>query len=164
MALSKTLNEAINAQIGREFAASLQYTNLAAHFDSHAYPKLAAFFYKQAEEERDHALRFVKYVVEAGGSVAIPAVPAPQPSVASIEEAFRLSLDWEEEVTRQIHHLVDLAVAEKDYQTRHFLDWFVEEQLEEVNTMDTLLRIASRLGEQNSTLLELYLPELAEED
>lgn len=164
MALSKTLNDAINAQIGREFGASLQYTNIAAYCDSHAFPKLAQFFYKQAAEERDHALRFIKYVVKAGGTVEIPAVAAPQSTFENVAETFRLALQWEEEVTRQINHLVDLAVAEKDYQTRHFLDWFVEEQLEEVNTMDTLLRIATRLGEQNITLLELYLPELEEED
>jgi len=158
--ISKTMNEAINAQIGREFGASLQYVNIAAHFDTHAYPKLAAFFYKQAEEERDHALRFIRYVVEAGGEVAIPAVAAPKATFASAEEAFQLSLDWEMEVTRQINHLVEMAIAEKDYQTRKFLDWFVEEQLEEVNTMETLLRITRRLGEQNLTLLELYLPHL----
>ncbi len=103
-------------------------------------------------------------MVEAGGTVEIPAVAAPQSTFENVAETFRLALQWEEEVTRQINHLVDLAVAEKDYQTRHFLDWFVEEQLEEVNTMDTLLRIATRLGEQNITLLELYLPELEEED
>ena len=80
----------------------------------------------------------MNYVVDAGGSVAIPAIPAPQPRFKSAEEAVKLSLDWEVTVTKQINGLVDLAIAENDHTSRNFLQWFVAEQLEEVSSMDML--------------------------
>jgi ferritin len=78
MLISKKINDAINQQIGNEFGASLQYVAIATHFDQEALPQLAAHFYKQAEEERDHAMRFVKFVVDTDGEVVIPAVKAPK--------------------------------------------------------------------------------------
>jgi bacterioferritin B len=78
MLISKELNEAINGQIGREFGASMQYLNIATYFDSRSLSRLASFFYKQAEEEHEHAMKFFKYVVETGGHVAIPPVDAPK--------------------------------------------------------------------------------------
>ena len=111
MLISKKINDAINQQIGNEFGAFLQYVAIAAHFDEEALPQLAAHFYKQAEEERDHAMRFVKFLVETDGAVVIPAVKSPKNKFATAEEAVQLSLDWEVEVTQQIHKLVDLANA-----------------------------------------------------
>jgi len=74
MIISKELENAINAQVGAEFAASLQYVSIAAYFDADDLPQLAAFFYRQAEEEKEHAMKFAHYVVEAGGEVRIPAI------------------------------------------------------------------------------------------
>jgi ferritin len=78
MLFSEKMNAAINEQIGREFAASLEYLSIASCFASEGLTELAKHFYRQAEEERDHAMRSVKYVVDAGGKVAIPAIPAPR--------------------------------------------------------------------------------------
>ena len=102
-------------------------------------------------------MRFVHYVVEAGGTAAIPAVAAPKSVFASAEEAVKLSLDWEEEVTRQIHTLVTLAVTERDYTTQNVLQWFVDEQLEEVSSMSQLLSVVRRAGEGGLLLVEGYL-------
>jgi len=157
MLISQKMNTAINEQVGREFGAFLQYVAIAAHFDAQTLPRLAKHFYRQADEERDHAMRFVHYVVEAGGSAAIPAVAAPKGAFTSAEQAVQLSLDWEEEVTRQIHSLVTLAVTERDYTTQNFLQWFVEEQLEEVSSMSALLSVVRRAGEGNLLLVEGYL-------
>lgn len=157
MLISKKLNDAINAQIGREFGASLQYVNIATWFDGEALRKMAALFYKQAEEEKEHAMKFVKYIVDTGGSVSIPAVAAPKSTFAAAEEAVKLSLDWELEVTRQINDLYNIAVAEKDYAAQNFLDWYVDEQIEEVNSMDNLLKVVKRVGEKNLIMLEAYL-------
>lgn len=157
MLISKELNDAINTQIGREFGASLQYINIATYFDSLALKKFAEFFYKQAEEERDHAMKFVKYIVDAGGDVHIPPVAAPQSSFHSAEEAVELSLSWETEVTRQIYGLMDIAMEQKDYIARQFLDWFTNEQLEEVSTMDNLLRVVRMAGEKSLIMLEAYI-------
>ena len=161
MLISQDMNAAINDQVGREFGASLQYVSIAAHFAAENLPQLASHFYKQAEEEREHALKFVKYVTETGGRVHIPAVPSAQSAFKSAEEAVQLSLTWELTVTRQINALVDLAMTESDHLTRQFLQWFVNEQLEEVSSMDSLLRTVQRAGEGGLLLVEDYLARLA---
>lgn len=157
MLISKKINDAINQQIGNEFGASLQYVAIATYFDGEALPQLAGHFYQQAAEERDHAMKFVKYLVDAGGHVVIPAIAAPKAKFASAAEAVKLSLDWELEVTRQINKLVELAKKESDFITDNFLQWFVSEQLEEVSSMDQLLRIIQRAGENNLLRVEEYI-------
>src|SRR5829696_10224785 len=144
----------MNAQIGHEFAASLQYVNVAGYFDNAGLPVLAAFFLKQADEERTHAMKFVRYIMDAGGHLAIPAVPASRHDFKSAEEAVALALDWEYTVTKQISALLDRASSEKDYVAHDFLEWFAREQLEEVSTMDTLLKMIQRAGEPNLLQVE----------
>jgi len=156
MLISQKMTDAINAQIGRELAASHQYVAIAAHFGAENLPALARYFYRQAEEEREHAMKFVHHVVEAGGRVAIPAIPAPKDRFASAEEAVQLSLDWETDVTKQIYALVHLAAQEGNWVTHHFLQWFVDEQLEEVSSMDQLLSVVRMAGPQ-LLLVEDYL-------
>lgn len=160
MLISENLAKAINAQVGREFGAGFQYMQIASFFDVNALDQTAKLFFAQADEERDHAMKLLKYVLEAGGSVAIPAVAAPQASFASAEEAVALALKWELDVTQQINDLMDIAVSEKDYLARQFLDWFVNEQLEEVTKMDKLLRIVRGVGERNLYMLEAYISHL----
>lgn len=157
MLISKKINDAINQQIGNEFGASLQYVAIAAHFDREALPQLAAHFYQQATEERDHAMRFVKFIVDADGNLVIPAVSSPKTDFKTAEEAVKLSLKWEVEVTNQIHQLVDLAKKETNYTTDNFLQWFVKEQLEEVSSMDQLLKVIQRAGEGGLLRVEEYL-------
>jgi ferritin len=156
MLISDKMNAALNEQTGHEFGASLQYVAIAAYFDSDNLPELAAHFYRQAEEERDHAMRFVNYLVDAGGKVALPAIPAPKSGFASAEEAVKLSVDWEVTVTRQINGLVDLAIKETDHITENFLQWFMTEQLEEVSSMERLLSLIRRAG-ANLLFVEDYL-------
>ena len=157
MLISKKINDAINEQIGNEFNASLQYVSIAAHFEGETLPMLARHFYRQAEEERDHAMRFVKYILDAGGRVVIPAVPAPQNKFGSAEEAVKLSLDQELKVTQQVNHLVAMAKGAKDFTTDNFLQWFVREQLEEVKSMTDLLNVIRRATEKNLLRVEEYL-------
>ena len=157
MLIASDLNDAINAQIGHEFGAMLQYTAIAAYFDGEGLPRLGQHFYRQADEERAHAMRFVHYLVEVGGSVAIPAIPAGQSAFASAEEAVQLSLDQELQVTRQINALMDQAIAGNDHAARTMLEWFVTEQVEEVSSMETLLRMVQRAGESGLLFVEQYL-------
>lgn len=146
MLTNQKVIDAINEQIGYEFSASMQYYAIGAHFAVEALPQLSQHFFKQAEEEKDHALRFIKYVVDAGGCVVIPAISAPQARFANAEAAIKLSYDQELQVTHQINALVELTRAEKDYITSNFLQWFLSEQLEEVSSMDNLLKIVQRAG------------------
>ena len=156
MLISNKVVDAINEQIGNEFGASLQYVAIAAHFSADALPQLAEHFFEQAEEEKEHAMRFIKYVVDAGGRVVLPAIDAPQASFKTAEAAIKLSLDQEVKVTHQINALVELARSENDYITINFLQWFLTEQLEEVSSMDNLLKIVQR-GSENLLQVEEYL-------
>ncbi len=164
MLFSEKMNAAINEQIGREFAASLEYVSIASGFASEGLTELAKHFYRQAEEERDHAMRFVKYVVDAGGKMAIPAIPAPKRAFASAEEAVRNALEWEVTVTKHINALVGLAIQETDHTTQNFLQWFVAEQLEEVSSMETLLSVVQRAGESGLLTVEAMLARTAPAD
>src|SRR3954453_6731380 len=105
MLTNQKVIDAINEQIGYEFSASMQYYAIAAHFASEALPQLSAHFFKQAEEEKGHALRFMKYVVDAGGCVVIPAIEAPKSKFKTPADAVKLSLDQEVKVTHQINAL-----------------------------------------------------------
>lgn len=157
MLISEKILAALNEQVGNEFSASLQYTAIAAHFDLETLPMLSAHFFKQAEEEKDHAHKFIKFILDTGGKLAIPALPAPQNTFKFAEDAVKLSLTQEKKVTEQINSLVYLARAENNYTTEQFLQWFVQEQLEEVSSMEDLLSIVQRAGEGNLLRVEEYL-------
>jgi len=155
--ISAKLAKAFNEQIGHEFGASLQYTSIAAHFQNRQLTLLAKLFFAQAEEERMHAQKFVKYLLDTKGGLRIPAIPAPKPEFASAEAAVEAALEWENEVTRQVTALMDLAVKESDYLAQSFLQWFVDEQLEEMVKMDRLLSVIRQSGEKNLLMVEAYL-------
>jgi len=157
MLISDRMNAAINEQIGSEFSAGLHYVAIATYFDTESLPELAAHFYRQAEEERAHAMRFVRYLVTARGSVHIPAIPEARSRFSSAEEAVRQALEGETTVTHQINALVDLAIQESDHSTRNCLQWFVTEQLEEMSSMETLLKIIQRAGKGGLLHVEEYL-------
>jgi bacterioferritin B len=157
MLISKPMNAALNEQVGHEFGASLQYVQIATYFDGEGLPTLARHFYRQAEEEREHAMKFVRFIADAAGELAIPSIPAPQHTFKSAEEAVRKSVDWEVTVTKQINALMDLAIEDNDHITRNFLNWFMEEQLEEVSSMETLLSMVRRAGESGLLFVENYL-------
>jgi ferritin len=154
---SQKIIDAINEQIGQEFGAMLQYYAIAAHFGAEALPELSEHFYEQAEEEKQHALRFIQFVTDTGERVKIPPTSAPQADFKAAEDAVKLSLEQENTVTSQVNALVAMAKAESNYTTENFLQWFVKEQLEEVASMEQLLRVVQRAGEGNLLRVEEYL-------
>jgi ferritin len=156
MLISETMNAALNAQVGHELGNSNQYVAIASYFEGECLFGLAKIYYKQAEEEREHAMKFVKFVLEAGGKVAIPEVPAPRNDFRSPEDAAQLALDSELATTRQIYDLVEQAAAEKNYIATNFLQWFVSEQLEEVSGAETRLSVIRRAG-PSVLMVEAYL-------
>lgn len=157
MLISKELLALVNEQIGHEFEASHQYIQIAAFFDSHALKRARDLFLKQSDEEREHGMKFVKYVMETGAEVAIPAIPAAKSDFKTAEEAIQFALDWEWVVTRKINAMMDLAIKQNDHLAREFLGWFVSEQLEEISSMDNLLKVVKAAGEKNLIMLEAYL-------
>ena len=136
MIVSAKLNAAINAQIGHELENSNRYIAIASYFEGECLFGLAKIYFKQAEEEREHAMKFVKFLLEVGGKVAIPQIPAPPNEFATAEDAAQLALDSEVRTTQEIYALVELATAEKNYIAVNFLQWFVAEQLEEISSPD----------------------------
>jgi ferritin len=157
MVANQKIVAAINEQMGHEFSAMLQYYAIAAHFGVEGLPELSAHFHRQAEEEKEHALRFIQFMIDIGARVKIPAVCAPHAHFKVAEDAVKLSLDQEEQVTTQVNALVSLAKAESDFTAENFLQWFVKEQLEEVASMGQLLRVVQRAGEGNLMHVEEYL-------
>ena len=157
MLASDKLIKAINQQVGNEFGASLQYVSIASYFAGEALTGLARFFYRQADEEREHAMKFVKFVVDADGQLEIPPIEAPRSEFESARDAVQAALDWEKEVTQQIYGLADIAREDSNYIAQRFLDWFVDEQFEEVNTMTELLQVVERAGEDGLLFVEEFL-------
>ena len=145
---SDTLVQKINEQIGYEFAAEQQYIAIAVHYDDLTLPRLATLFYKQALEERNHAMMMVQYLLDSGAEVAVPGTDAPRSSFADIVEPVQTALDQERRVTDQISALTALARETGDFQSEQFLGWFLKEQVEEVASMNDLLTIAERLAER----------------
>jgi ferritin len=134
----------LNEQIAHEFAASQQYVACAVHYDAETLPQLAAFFYRQALEERDHAMMMVQYLLDVDADAVLPGVAAPQSAFADVIEPIALALAQERRVTEQINALAALARREGDYSSEQFMQWFIKEQIEEVATMNDLLRVAER--------------------
>lgn len=157
MLISPELNKAFNEEIGRELFASHQYIAIASYFDGRALKKLAQMFFKQSEEEREHAMKFVEYLNDVNGKVEVPAIEAPKSDFQNAEEAVRLALQWELDVTKHINDLMTMAIEQKDYAAQEFLDWFVKEQVEEVSTMQDLLQIVQQVGEHYLIMVEAYL-------
>jgi ferritin len=147
---------ALNEQIGREFAASQQYVAIAVYYDAETLPQLAAHFYRQAVEERNHAMMIVQYLLDADEAVQIPGVSGPRTSFADPIAPVALALEQERTVTEQIVELAGLARAENDLVGEQFLHWFLEEQREEVSSMSALLRVVER-ARDNILLAEEYL-------
>lgn len=156
MLISKTLEKAINEQIGRELGAQMQYVNIASYFTAAKMLMFGKLFFEQAAEENGHAMKFVRYVLDAGGRISVPAIAQARADFKSPEDAVGAALKWEEEVTVQINGLMDIAVNEKDYIAQEFLGWFVNEQLEEVSKMETILSVIKRSGD-NLLMAEQYI-------
>jgi ferritin len=148
--------DGLNEQVAYEFGASQQYVAIAVHYDAQTLPRLAAHFYRQAVEERNHALMIVQYLLDADEAVAIPGVAAPQTAFADVVEPVRLALEQEKRVTEQISDLAKLARSEGDLVGEQFLHWFLQEQREEVSSMAALLTVVER-SRDNVMLIEDFL-------
>jgi ferritin len=142
MMISEKMNEQLNEQVTAEFAASHRYLAMACAFERMGLKALKARFLKQCDEERVHAMKIVRFIEDVGGTVTLDAIPQPTGSFEDVVAIAQDAVDGELEITRRIHDLVALAEREKDYSTRSFLQWFVDEQVEEVSTMTDVLHWA----------------------
>jgi len=158
----------LTEQIGHEFAASQQYIAIAVWFDNRDLPRLAAHFYRQAVEERNHAMMLVKYRIDRDLGVTVPGIPAVKNDFADVQEPIRLALEQEKTVSRQIEALFKAARAEGDGLGEQAMLWFLKEQVEEVASMSTLLTIAERADNlfdiENFVARDMASPDAVEAD
>jgi ferritin len=146
----------LTEQIAYEFAASQQYVAIAVHYDDQTLPRLAAFFYAQSVEERNHAMMMVQYLLDVNVPATIPGVAAPKTEFSDIVAPVALALEQERRVTEQIGALARLARDEGDYMGEQFMQWFIKEQVEEVSSMSALLDVVER-SRDNAMMIEEYL-------
>ncbi len=148
--------EQLTEQIANEFAAAQQYVAIAVHYDDQTLPRLAAFFYAQSVEERNHAMMMVQFLLDVDAPARIPGVAEPQVEFADIVAPVSLALDQERRVSEQIGSLARLARDEGDYMGEQFMQWFIKEQVEEVSSMSALLDVVER-SRDNAMMIEEYL-------
>ena len=134
----------LNEQLGNEFGAHQQYVAIATYFDALTMPQMAALFYQQAIEERDHAMMMVRYLLDADEQVTIPALEAPRSDFKNVIEPVAAALEQEKRVTDQINELTRIARDANDFASDQFMQWFIKEQVEEVSTMNDLLTVVTR--------------------
>lgn len=134
----------LNAQIAHELASHNQYLACAVYYDAETMPQMAAFFYRQAAEERDHALMMVQYLLDTDAPVEIGAVEGVVSTFDDVVAPVALALEQEKRVTAQINELYRIAREEIDFASEQFMTWFIKEQVEEVATMSDLLAVVTR--------------------
>jgi ferritin len=159
MSLAPAFAAKLNEQISYEFAAEHQYIACAVHYDSQALHELARFFYRQALEERGHALMMVQFLIDTDERVAFGETAAPKSEFAGVVEPISLALDQERRVTDQINALAAIARDAGDYTSEQFIQWFIREQIEEVATMSRLLQVAERSTDDPSLIEDFILRE-----
>ena len=156
MADNKTFAAALNDQIANEFSAAMQYIGAAVHYDAETLPRLASFFYRQALEERNHAMMMVQYLLDVDEEVRIPDITGQQTKFDDDVAPVRMALEQEKRVGEEIYALFELAREVKDYRAEQFMQWFVKEQVEEVALMQDLLSVVERSSD-NLLLAEEFV-------
>ncbi len=159
MAISKAMNAKLNEQVTNELFASQLYLAIACRFDEQGLKNLAKLYRKQTDEERSHALKILDFIPTVEGTVKLQAIPEPPAKFPSVLAAIEAALEHERKVTDQINKLMALAEKESDYATREMLRWFVEEQVEEVDSQAHLVQMA-RLAGDHLLQLEAYVARL----
>lgn len=145
--LSENLERALNEQINAEFWSAYLYLSMSAHFANNAMPGIGNWFKVQFQEEQDHALMFMNYLISKGNKVELKPIKDVKISWNSPLEAFEDTLNHEREVTRLIHNLVAMAREEKDFATENMLQWFVKEQVEEEDNAQSMIDAFKLIGD-----------------
>jgi len=155
MTLRTNVEKALNDQLFEELASFYLYLAMAADFAAKQLPGMARWMEVQAQEEMGHAMKFYRHILERGGKVTLQALPQPQTSWESPLAAFSAALAHEQHITSRIHALMDLARGEKDYPTEAFLQWFVNEQVEEEAQLEPIIHRLKLVGDHPPALFML---------
>ncbi len=153
--ISSTLEQLLNDQIQKELYSAYFYLSMRAWFADRNLDGFANFFDVQVKEERDHAMKFYDYLIHVGGRVGLQAIDAPPKDFESPLDVFEQTYKHEQFVTASIYNIVNQAIDERDHKTNSFLQWFVDEQAEEENTADGILRKLQMIGDHPQGLFML---------
>ena len=155
MKLSPKIKKALNDQVSLEAAASQSYLAMASWCEAKGYAGTSSYFYAQSDEERTHMLKVIHYLNSIGSQADIPVVKTPSSSFKSIEEIVNLALKNEQRVTAAIHKMVAIAQKEGDYSTCTFLEWFVNEQVQEETKFEAILQKFDLIGRDKLAINEI---------
>jgi len=155
MKISKNMQKALNSQITLEANASNNYMAMASWCEVTGYEGGASFFFAQSEEERTHMLKFIHYMNNLGISAAIPATKSPASNFKSLESILKIALKNEQAVTTAIHKMVEISQRDKDHSTYAFLEWFVNEQVQEETKFETLIQKFELIGRDKIAINEI---------
>ena len=153
--LSPTLQTAMNDQITNEMFASNQYLAMSAYFEDLSLPGFAQWMRMQAEEEREHAMKFYDFIHDRAGQVRLQGIDPPLVEFASPLDVFEKALEHEQRVSGQINAIYALAVRENDFASQAFLNWFVTEQVEEEKNAQQLVDTLRMVGDRGDALVML---------
>ncbi len=152
--LSKKVEEMLNAQVEKEGYSSQLYLAMASWAESEGYEGISSWFYAQADEERDHMLRIIRYINERGGNAIVSEIKKPPKSYPGILQVFNDVMEHEQFISASINDIVALCVEEKDYTTHNWLQWFVAEQIEEESSVQAILDKLKLVGESSMYLFD----------
>ena len=155
MKISPKMKKALNDQVALEAAASNSYLAMASWCEVIGYQGAADYFYSQSDEERTHMLKVVHYLNDVGATATISAIKAPSGSFKSLEGILKIALKNEQTVTAAIHKMVEITQKEKDHSTYAFLEWFVNEQVQEETKFETLLQKFDLIGRDKLAINEI---------
>ena len=150
--ISEKMVDALNDQVNKEMFSSYLYLSMSAYFDGKNLAGMSQWMKLQAQEEYDHAMKFYDYILRVGGTVKLGAIDAPQNKWDSPLQIFEDSLDHERFISKSIHDLMDLAILESDHPTKSFLQWFVDEQVEEEDTVQQIVDSFKMFGDSKGGL------------
>lgn len=149
------LEDAINAQIAQELTASYNYLGMSTYFDDQGLEGFASWMQNQHAEEHEHAMKLLNYLQDRGGKVKLAPLPSPRVDYTSSLEVFKVSLEQEIENTTSINKLYEIAQTLNDYATKSHLQWFLDEQVEEEKSMEDIITLLERIGDDTTGLLYL---------
>lgn len=152
MKINEKLSKGLVEQIAKEFYSEYLYLAMAVHFEELNLEGFANWMYKQAEEEHQHGMKILKYLVERGNSVKINAISEPKIENKDVKSIFEQSLQHEQFVTKSINDLMDLAIETNDHATKNFLIWFVDEQVEEEASVEKIINYLDMIGDKGNGL------------
>ena len=153
--ISKKMEEALNKQLNRELFSSYLYLSMATYFEKNSFVGMAQWMKLQAEEEHTHSMKFFEFIQKVGGRVILEQIDKPQTDWTSAQNAFEDALGHEEYITKNINELTDLAISERDHSTKTFLQWYIDEQVEEEATANEIVQKFKLIGESKSGIYML---------